>query len=206
MDHQIEAFVINRLRNLIPDANVIAEESGDLGSQSEYCFIIDPLDGTRNFSHRIVPFCIGIALAHKGKPVIASVIEPLSGDVYHALHGKGCFLNKRKTHVSSTQTLSRSLVDISRHLVFPRNAPLPKKRTFGSTILAHAYVASGKLDGQICTQATPWDCAAGSLLVTEAGGKVTNAKGKPWTLLDTVCVASNRKLHTPLLKLLPKRL
>ncbi|MDR2116211.1 MAG: inositol monophosphatase [Planctomycetaceae bacterium] len=186
-------------------------QSGD----SQYCWIVDPLDGTTNYVHGLPLFCTSIALLCEDRVICAVIYNPMMEEFYSAEKGQGVFLNGEPIHVSLRETLEESLVSVS----FPTmtQANDPDLRTFlqavtvcqairrtGSTALNLAFVAAGRLDASWSFQCHPWDMSAGSLLVEEAGGVVTQPNGSPITFDDPspVCAVANKTLHTELMKLI----
>ncbi|MDR0608667.1 MAG: inositol monophosphatase [Planctomycetaceae bacterium] len=187
------------------------DKSGD----SKYCWVVDPLDGTTNYVHGLPLFCTSIALLYEGEVICAVIYNPMSDEFYSAEKGQGVFLNGKPVHVSSWETLGEALVSVSFPTMTKENDP--DLRTFlksisvcqairrtGSTALNLAFVAAGRLDASWSFQCHPWDMAAGTLLVREAGGIVTQPDGSPITFNDPapVCAVANQSLHTELIKLI----
>jgi myo-inositol-1(or 4)-monophosphatase len=218
VDHAAEQAIIETLLAAYPGHGIWAEESGkEHGAQdSEFVWIIDPLDGTTNFIHGLPIYCVSIALAVKGKVEQAVVYDPTRNDLFTATKGRGAFLNDRRIRVSKRTELKQSLIstgfpyrqgdDFNRYLgmmgeVMQRTAGL---RRPGAAALDLAYVAAGYTDGFFELGLQPWDVAAGSLLVTEAGGLVGNFTGESEFLEQNECLAGNPRVYGQLVGLLGK--
>jgi myo-inositol-1(or 4)-monophosphatase len=218
VDHAAEQAIIETLLAAYPGHGILAEESGsEHGAQdSEYVWIIDPLDGTTNFIHGLPVYCVSIALAVKGKVEQAVVYDPTRNDLFTATKGRGAYLNDRRLRVSKRLSLKESLIstgfpfrdgdDIQKYLaimgeIMPRTAGL---RRPGAAALDLAYVAAGYTEGFFETGLQPWDVAAGSLLVTEAGGLVGNFTGEADFLEQYECVAGAPKVYGQLVGILGK--
>lgn len=207
IDLMAEQSIIDELKSNYPDHNIISEESGDHGKQSDYCWIIDPLDGTHNFLHGHPHCCISIALAFQGETVAAVVYDALRNELFSARKGGGAQLEGRRIRVSQNGRLKDSLLCTG----FPyRSGPNLKKwmKTFaallprtqavhqtGSSVLDLAYVACGRYDGCWEFGLSEWDIAAGALLVREAGGIVTDAKGSADISKSGDIIAGTPKVH-----------
>jgi myo-inositol-1(or 4)-monophosphatase len=189
----------------------------DKTGSSQYCWIVDPLDGTTNYVHGLPLFCTSIALCCEDEVLCAVIYNPMMEEFYSAEKGQGTFLNGKPIHVSSWEKLEESLVSVS----FPTMTKEddPDLRTFlkavsvcqairrtGSTALNLAFVAAGRLDASWSFQCHPWDMAAGTLLVREAGGIVTQPNGSPITFKDPspVCAVANKTLHSELMNIINK--
>ncbi len=218
VDHASEDAIIETLLTAYPGHGILAEESGNTrGAQdSEFVWIIDPLDGTTNFIHGFPVYCVSIALAVKGKVEQAVIYDPTRNDLFTATKGRGAFLNERRMRVSKRTQLNECLIstgfpfrqgdDFPSYLammseVMQRSAGL---RRPGAAALDLAYVAAGRTDGFFETGLSPWDVAAGSLLVTEAGGLVGNFTGEPDFLEHKECLAGNPRIYGQLVPLLNK--
>jgi myo-inositol-1(or 4)-monophosphatase len=180
------------------------------GKKSDYVWYIDPLDGTTNFVHGIPYFAVSVALAHKGEAILAVVYNPASGERFTAEKGKGSFLNGNRIKVSSTTCLEQSLLVTG----FPYDVRTTERdnmvefervtkrsqgvRRTGSAALDLCNVACGRFDGYWEANVNVWDIAAGSLIVTEAGGKVTSCSGAAFDLWGKEILASNAIIHAEL--------
>ena len=218
VDHASEKVIIETLLTAYPGHGILAEESGaEHGAKdSEFIWIIDPLDGTTNFIHGFPVYCVSIALAVKGKIEQAVIYDPSRNDLFTATRGRGAFLNDRRLRVSKRIRLKESLIstgfpfraddDFASYLammgdVMQRTAGL---RRPGAAALDLAYVAAGFTDGFFETGLQPWDVAAGSLLVTEAGGLIGNFSGESDFLEQKECLAGNPKIYAQLVSIVGK--
>jgi len=218
VDQAAEAAIIETLLAAYPGHGILAEESGNAhGAQdSEYVWIIDPLDGTTNFIHGLPVYCVSIALAVRGKIEQAVVYDPTRNDLFTATRGRGAFMNDRRIRVSKRTQLKDSLIstgfpyregdDFDQYLVMMgdimrRSAGL---RRPGAAALDMAYVAAGFTDGFFEKGLQPWDVAAGSLLIAEAGGLVGNFTGEADFLHQHECLAANAKVYAQMVGVLGK--
>ena len=216
VDQASEIIIIDTLLTAYPDHGILAEESGQTrgNPQSEHVWIIDPLDGTTNFIHGFPFYCISIALQSKGRIEQAVVYDPTRNDLFTSTRGRGAFMNDRRLRVSKRIRLQECLIstgfpfrpddDFAAYLklmseVMKRTAGL---RRPGAAALDLAYVAAGFSDGFFETGLHPWDMAAGSLLITEAGGLVGNFTGDADYLHQRECMAANPKIFAQLVGLL----
>ncbi len=212
-DLEAEAAAMKVLRRARPDFGFLAEETATDSSQSsaEGRWIIDPLDGTTNFVHGFPMFCVSIGVQWQGELAAGVIYHPVLKDLYTATRGGGAWLNKRRRlRVSKTPRLSDALLTTG--FTYRKNEWLKKEmeaferlseiaravRRPGSAALDLAYVARGVFDGFWERRLSPWDVAAGVLLVREAGGEVSNFKGGPFDLEDPELIASNAALHLPM--------
>ena len=218
VDKASEAVIIETLLAAYPGHGILAEESGQLhgAKDSEYIWIIDPLDGTTNFIHGFPSYCVSIGLAFNGKMEHGVVYDPTRNDLFTATKGRGAFLNDRRLRVSKRTRLGDCLIstgfpfrpgdnfqaylDMMGELM-PRCAGL---RRPGAAALDLAYVAAGYTDGFFEAGLQTWDMAAGSLLVTEAGGLVGNFTGEANYLAQQECVAGSPKIYAQLVGILGK--
>lgn len=206
-DQESEDAVISILKKEFPDHSFLAEESGLNEMDSEYMWIIDPLDGTTNFAHQYPVVAVSIALFHKGSPVLGIVYNPITNELYEAEKGKGAFLNGHKLSVSPVKELTKSLLATgfaydrlktpeTNYKEFTHFTNLTQGvRRAGSAALDLAYVASGRLEGYWERGIQAWDMAAGMLLVTEAGGQVTTYDGSPVDIYSGKILATNGHVH-----------
>ncbi len=179
--------------------------------QAEFLWIVDPIDGTTNFVHGFPFFSVSIALAHKGEVIVGVVYDPIRDEVFVAEKGKGAYLKGKRIHVSEEVKLSDSLIATgfpADHLeALPANlvgikAVAPKVRNLriaGSAALHLAYVAAGRLSGFWEIGLNSWDIAAGALLISESGGRVTDTEGQPFTLATRNILATNGNVHQELM-------
>jgi myo-inositol-1(or 4)-monophosphatase len=218
VDHASEAIIIETLLGAYPGHAIWAEESGKVhGKQgSDSVWIIDPLDGTTNFIHGFPVYCISIALQVRGRVEQAVIYDPTRNDLFTATKGRGAYMNERRIRVSKRTDLRNSLVstgfpfrpgdNFNNYLrmmaeIMQRSAGL---RRPGAAALDLAYVAAGFTEGFFETGLSPWDVAAGSLLVTEAGGLIGNFTGEPDFFEQKECVAGNPKIYAQLVSILHK--
>ena len=218
VDHASEKAVIETLLGAYPGHGILAEESGqEYGAKdSEFVWIIDPLDGTTNFIHGFPAYCVSIALAVRGKVEQAVVYDPSRNDLFTATKGRGAYMNERRIRVSKRTRLQECLIgtgfpfrpgdDMPTYLnmmstVMQRTAGV---RQSGSAALDLAYTAAGFTDGFFHSGLQIWDVAAGALLVTEAGGLVGNFTGEADFLEQRECMAASARLYAQLVPLLSK--
>jgi len=216
MDLVSEKVIVSTLSRYYPHHSVLAEEKAARQGISPFRWIIDPLDGTTNYAHSFPIFCVSIALEKEKELILGVVYDPMRQELFLAEKGKGARLNGKKIHVSSTPKLSQSLLATG----FPydlRESPVNNfdhfqnfafrvhaVRRAGSAALDLCYVAAGRFDGFWEMKLGPWDLAAGSLLVREAGGKVTNFSGETLGLDGRHVLASNGKIHPEMIDLLKR--
>jgi myo-inositol-1(or 4)-monophosphatase len=216
VDQASENIIIDTLLTAYPDHGILAEESGQTrgNPDSEHIWIIDPLDGTTNFIHGFPFYCVSIALQSKGRIEQAVVYDPTRNDLFTSTRGRGAFMNDRRLRVSKRLNLEECLIstgfpfrpedDVATYLklaseVMQRTAGL---RRPGAAALDLAYVAAGFCDGFFELGLYPWDMAAGSLLITEAGGLVGNFTGEADYLYQRECMAANPKIYAQLVGML----
>jgi len=208
-----EEIIVSSLRRAFPEHGIVAEESGTVVGEGEWTWFIDPLDGTTNFTHGYPQCSVSLALARAGEVVVAVVCDPFRRELFRAVSGSGTSLNGSPVRVSATRELSRALVASG----FPYNLEqrrcalemvgllLPRVQGFrrdGSAALNLAWTACGRLDGYWEFSIQPWDIAAGSLLVTEAGGKVSGFAGEPLDLCGRKIVAGTPVVHSRMVRIL----
>ncbi len=212
-----ENLIIDRIRSYHPQHGILAEESGEAvlvgGKRSEWKWIIDPLDGTTNYAHGYPCFCVSIALEREGQLEIGVVYDPMRDEMFAAERGRGATLNDRKIRVSSVEELSGAMLctgfpynvrerpDFARDFTnFTMNAQAVRRD--GSAALDLAYVACGRFDGFWEDGLSPWDVAAGALLIIEARGRVTNFDDQPLNIYNEQVLASNGLIHQAMMKVL----
>ncbi len=213
VDLAVERLLSERLSEEYPDSDILSEESAPEGrTQAAYQWILDPIDGTKNFSQGIPYFAINIALARHDEVVVAVTYDPCRQELFSAEAGKGAWLNGEQMHVANKQTVQESLVgsDIgydnqrAQYLLefflslWPNVQSL---RISGSAALGLAYVAAGRLDLYLHHDVSRWDVAPGILLVREAGGLITERDNSPASLDMLGFVAGNAQVHADLLRL-----
>lgn len=213
-DRHAEQMIVSVLRRAFAGYNFLNEEGGTIrNGASEYEWLIDPIDGTTNFSVKVPFFCIAIGLLRLGEPVAGAIYQPVTRELYTAELGKRAHLNGKRIRVSRVAMLREATVNYGHGVLkgysFDRQWGLYERlsrrtlkvRGTGSTALSLAYVAAGRFDATVdLPPLSPWDLAAGTLLVREAGGTVTTLFGKRWTPAASDIVASNGALHPNLLR------
>ncbi len=214
VDKKAEEAIIEVIRAEFPEHFILSEEAGEMSTGSEYKWIIDPIDGTVNFAHGIPICCISIGLEHNGVMKLGVVFNPFMNELFFAERGKGAFLNNRPLKVSNNDQLeSACLVTgfpyrwVEVHMdpisVFERfiRMGLPVRR-LGSAAIDLCWVAAGRFDGFWEYNLNPWDIAAGYLIIEEAGGRISNFNGDPYSVYDKQTLATNGKIHEDMLKII----
>lgn len=210
-DFASQSHIQQRIADQFPSHAFLGEESThpatQLDKSADFCWIVDPLDGTTNFVHGLPGWCVSIGLAQAGRPIAGCVYDPVSERCYTAGRGEGAFCNGQPLKTSEVQTLENALVAISLPATVDTNSPeigffmamLGKAQAFrrlGSAALNLCYVAGGQLDAYWANSIHAWDVAAGVLFVEEAGGTVTSLTGSPYSLeCPTLAVAGSQRLH-----------
>jgi myo-inositol-1(or 4)-monophosphatase len=216
VDHAAEATIIDTLLGAYPGHGILAEESGRArgARDSDYVWIIDPLDGTTNFIHGFPVYAVSIALAFKGQVQQAVVYDPARNDLYFASKGRGAFLNDKRLRVSKRIRMADCLIgtgfpfrkgdDLAHYLRILETVmkSCAGVRRPGAAALDLCYVAAGWYDAFFETGLSPWDVAAGSLMVTEAGGLVGNFTGEAEFLHQREVVAGSPKIYGQLVQML----
>jgi myo-inositol-1(or 4)-monophosphatase len=206
-DRRSEELVVSRLRARFPDHAIVAEEgSGKDAAGAKYCWHVDPLDGTTNFAHGYPCFAVSLGLLEDGQPIVGAILNPVYDELFAAARGEGAFLNGRRIRVSSVESLSQSLVATG----FPTHQRKKSSninyyweftlrshgvRRDGAAALDLCAVACGRFDGFWEFGLKSWDTTAGTILVREAGGVVTDIHGNPYQPGSRVVIASNGKIH-----------
>lgn len=203
-DRASEAVVVARLRGAYPHATILAEESGTHAGSNDERWVVDPLDGTTNFAHGYPLFCVSIAYERNGELIAGVINAPAMDECFAAERGAGARLNDRIVAASPVGRLADAMICTGFHPAdFERNAACFRAisqraqavRRDGSAALDLAYVACGRFDGFWEFDLNPWDVAAGTLLVREAGGSVTGVDGSPGTLDARSILATNARIH-----------
>ena len=213
-----ERLIIDRIKTYYPRHAILAEESGASSpatpeAQGEWRWIIDPLDGTTNYAHGYPCFCVSIGLEHDGRMEIGVIYDPMREEMFTAERGQGAALNGRRIGVSTTPDLTGALLctgfpydvrersEFARHFAnFIMNAQAVRRD--GAAALDLAYVACGRFDGFWEEGLKPWDVAAGSLMVEEAGGRVSDYEGGPLSIYAPPILASNGLVHEQMMRVL----
>jgi myo-inositol-1(or 4)-monophosphatase len=213
IDEEAERVIREELLGAFPSYGMLAEEGGELTGEEDVRWIVDPLDGTTNYAHQLPIFCVSIALEWSGEVILGVVHDPMGEETFVAERGRGATLNGGPIKVSDTEELIRALIATG----FPYDrAEMPEAlelfgrfaattqgmRRLGSAALDLCYVASGRIDGYYERGIWPWDLAAGSVIVEEAGGNLTNYRGDVLDLDGREIVASNGRLHPSIMRLM----
>jgi myo-inositol-1(or 4)-monophosphatase len=209
-DRRAEAAVIACIRSHFPDDAVLSEEKGDTPGRSPYRWVVDPLDGTTNYAHRFPIYAVSVAVEAGGQVLAGAVYDPTRDEMFAAQRGMGATLNGQRIRVSDVADLGAALLATGFAYDFrtnPRNnlkqfADLSHRahavRRPGSAALDLCYVAAGRLEGYWELSIRAWDAAAGSLIVEEAGGRMSRVNGGPYDIYCDELVASNGRVHPAL--------
>jgi myo-inositol-1(or 4)-monophosphatase len=212
-DRASERLVVDRLRSHFPSHNIVAEEGSGHQSASEYCWFVDPLDGTTNFAHNFPMFNVTLGLACAGEVIAGVIYDPVRQEIFTAERGGGAYLNNRRIRVSGVQHLADSLAstgfpsrkrhqNVNIHFYYQLAMATHGVRRTGSAALDLAYVAASRLDFFWEFGLKPWDMAAGTLLVREAGGQISDMHGAPHSVSGSEhLVADNSALHGEILEI-----
>jgi myo-inositol-1(or 4)-monophosphatase len=211
-DTASQDYLVTALSRIMPDAGILAEEGEHKAPNKEYCWVVDPLDGTTNFVHGMPYFCISVALTHLGNPVIGAVYNPILDEFFYACQGKGAFINGRPLQIiRNTLPESNLLISVPyvdekyRQLVSDIPVMMAGKysmRRCGAVALDLAQVAAGRMDGIFFTDLAWWDVAAGIVLIKEAGGIITDFSGQEVKEGYRSCVAGRPGVYEELIKLI----
>ncbi|MBX2888380.1 MAG: inositol monophosphatase [Ferruginibacter sp.] len=209
-DHAAEKIIIDTILKNHPNHFILGEESGERQTDSDYKWIIDPIDGTVNFAHGIPLCCVSIALEKKGEIILGAVYNPLINELFFAEKGKGATLNNHHIHVSNQTSVLKSCLVTGFPYTYldSSNGPLQvferlirlgiPVRRLGSAAIDLCWVAAGRFDGFYEHKLEAWDSAAGYLIVEEAGGRVTDFTGDSFSPYQPHVLATNGKIHEEL--------
>lgn len=214
MDRQSEDFLLGQIQSRHPGHSILSEESGAIAGQADHVWIVDPLDGTVNYSHQLPMYAVSIAYQQAGELTLGVVYDPSMEECFSAERGKGAWLNGNPIKVSPVKELARTLLvtgfpydrkseDFARGIrYFSELTRITQGvRRLGSAALDMCYVAAGRLDGYWELMIHPWDIAAGALIVQEAGGVVTDLNGGPDFMVPPYAtVAANSAIHKAILE------
>ena len=213
-DHASDKAIIGVIKNAFPDHFILSEETGTITTDSEYKWIIDPIDGTINFAQGIPICCVSIGLEKSGTMIAGAVYNPLMNEFFLAEKGRGAYLNEKPIRVSAKSKLINTCLVTGfpySYLDSP-NGPLQcferfirqgvPVRRLGSAAIDLCWVAAGRFDGFYEHKLNAWDSAAGFLIVEEAGGKVTNFKNEYYSVYQPHIVATNGLIHEDLVKVI----
>lgn len=216
VDKNTEQYIIDNLNKILPDAGFLAEESGETNPNSEFLWIIDPLDGTTNYIHSIYPVAISIALMHNQKPVVGVIHEVGLDEIFYASKDDKAYLNNKQITVSSINKVSQSLLAtgfpyfdyerMEQYIKLMREFMHQSHglRRLGSAATDLAYVACGRFDGFFEYSLNPWDVAAGAFIVEQAGGKVTDFSGNNNYIYGKEILATNSYIFDQMLNYVTK--
>ena len=216
-DRRAEQVIVEAIRRAFPDHQVLAEERGLAGDQSPFKWVIDPLDGTTNFAHGFPAYCVSIGLEYQGRCTLGVVFDPTRHELFVGESGGGAFLNGHPIHVSGTPKLDAALL-VTGFAYDIRHSPqnnldhfanfalrVQGLRRTGAAALDLCYVACGRFDGFWELKLHPWDMAAGTVIVQEAGGRMSDFGGGPLSIYGQEIVASNGFIHDAMLAVLSGR-
>ena len=213
-DQRSEEVILSIIKDSYPNHRILAEETGESGNSSSFKWIIDPLDGTTNYAHGYPCFCVSLAIEYEEEVIYGAVYDPVKDELFTAEKGKGAFINGKAIKTSSTKQLDQSLLctgfpydvrdDMDSNILNFRTFLMKAQavRRDGSAALDLCHTAAGRFDGFWEQKLFPWDVAAGGLLVTEAGGKLTNFTGGIFSIYDKEIVASNGLIHDQMVEAL----
>lgn len=211
-DLAAQAHITQRILAAFPGHGFVPEEQDStLPTSGPVLWLIDPLDGTSNYSRQLGSYCVSIAALQEGRILTSAIYDPQRGELFTAVVGRGAWLNGHPLTVAPTDQLGEAFLGVDwahgrderqriLDLVQQLGPQLRTIRAFGSAALALAWVAAGRLDAYLNVSLQPWDMAAGQLLIQEAGGQLTDENARPWHIHTRFCLASNGHLHPILLK------
>lgn len=214
VDKESERRIVTRLHELLPQAGFIAEEGSGSHTTEEFCWVVDPLDGTTNFIHNNAPFCVSIALRNREEILLGVVYEVCRDECFWAWKGSPAYLNGKEIHVTSINTLDRAFIELGFPYDAERFRPIITRlieklygrvgglRLLGSAAVELCYIAAGRFEARFEGLLGPWDIAAGTIILTQAGGKVTDFRGENSFYSGHEVLASNGKIHDQLLKII----
>ncbi len=213
-DTHSEQAIVETIGRAFPDHEILAEERGQAGSRSPFKWIIDPLDGTTNFAHGFPAYAVSIGVEHEGRGILGVVFDPTRQELFVGEAGAGATLNGKPIHVSRTPKLDGALlvtgfaydIRVSKQNNLDHFANFAVRtqgvRRMGAAAIDLCYVACGRFDGFWELKLHPWDTAAGSVIVTEAGGRMSDFAGKPFSIYGQEMIASNGLIHAEMVEVL----
>ena len=214
-DIESESIIISTIQEKFPNHSIFSEEKGAIENSSDYLWIIDPLDGTTNFSRKLPYFCVSIGFSYKNELLMGVIYQPITDELFTALKSKGAFLNGRIIRIHKSAQIERAVIAHSRgatsqektqsgHIVNALSKTTHTLRMLGSAALNLCQTASGTFDAVVANGLVSYDIAAGLVIAKEAGAIITDFKGKPWnlTLGRSDILVSNRTLHKQLIHIL----
>ncbi|MCD8318230.1 MAG: inositol monophosphatase [Paraprevotella sp.] len=214
VDRTSERMIVERLHDLCPEAGFITEEGTGSLEDQEYCWVVDPLDGTSNYIHDHVPYCVSIALRNRKEILLGVVFECGRDELFWAHKGAEAYLNDRVIHVSDQAVLDQSFIELGLPYKAVQYKPFALEviaslygrvgglRLAGAAAAELCYIAAGRFEARIEGFIGPWDIAAGSIILKQAGGRMTDFSGNPDCFDAREVFASNGKIHEELLKVL----
>lgn len=211
-DKEADQLIIDLVNKKFPTHQILTEENGTLGEENEYLWVVDPLDGTLNFTRGIPIFSTSIAVVKNNRPVAAVVYNPITDSLFTAEVGNGAFWNGERMQVSEIDKIEEAIVSMGRardnenkqktlEIYTKFYSKLKSQRVLGGAALELAWVAAGRLEGFVSVGLKKWDSFAGVLLVTEAGGKISDFSGQDWGPETTHFIASNERVHQDLISI-----
>lgn len=216
VDKASEKRIVERLHELLPEAGFIAEEGSGSLEEQEYCWVVDPLDGTSNYIHDCMPYCVSIALRNREEILLGVVYECGREELFWANKDSRAYLNGKEIYVSDQSLLDQSFIELG----FPYKAENYRSfalgliqdlyghvgglRLMGAAAAEICYIAAGRFEARVEAFIGPWDIAAGYIILKQAGGKMTGFDGNPDCLGAKEVFASNGKVHEDLLKVLQR--
>jgi len=213
-DKGAEAFLLKNIFRKYPNSSIITEESGEFRRGSELCWVLDPLDGTTNYASGLPWFCVSIGLMEEGELKAGVIYNPISKELFEGEIGKGAKLNGKRIRVSKEKRIGDSVIGTGFYYskgetlrqemeIFTRvNEYARGVRRPGSAALDLCFVAAGRYDGFWEKRLSPWDVAAGFVIVQEAGGVISNYKGKPTDIHEGEVIASNGGIHRKMVSII----
>lgn len=213
VDHKSEEAIITVIKNDFPEHFILSEEAGALEQNSEFKWIIDPIDGTVNYANGIPICCVSIGIEWKGKMEMGAVYNPFINEFFFAQRGFGASMNNKKISVTTKSDVAKSCLVTGFPYTYldSENGPLQvfekfirkgiPVRRLGSAAIDLCWVAAGRFDGFYEHQLSAWDSAAGFIIVEEAGGKVTNLKGEPYNPYQPGLIATNGLIHDEIVRI-----
>lgn len=208
-DLKAEEDLVSRIRQKFPDHGIYSEEAGDIKHDSRYLWVLDPIDGTHNYIYGLPYYGVSVGLLEDGRPLVGAICLPEEDELLHAVRGKGAFLNGEKVNVSK-RPLDRAYVFYQ--CPYPHSGRMPYEvferithniqvvRILGAAVTNIRHLAAGCADAYIMHSLRPYDVAAGTLIIEEAGGRVTDFAGRPWNMESRSYLASNGLIHDKLLE------
>ena len=213
-DLKSEKYITSRIKKVCPGHSILAEEGTGQQNDSSFTWVIDPLDGTVNFAHGFPIYCVSIGVEYEGDMIAGAVYDPERDELFHAAKGQGAFLNRKRISVSTQKRLNRSLLNTGFaydvHMAVRNNLGLFARmvkaaqavRRPGSAAIDLCWLAAGRIDGFWELKLRPWDTAAASVILSEAGGRATRLNGRDYNIFSGDLLASNGLIHNQMKKVL----